>query len=520
MSVYGRDKEEARFHLKSNIDGVKQRTLKLRANNEQAIPIEIDENGVIHARGFVDENDHYELFLREGKLFYKKQDGVGFDRLVDVSLGTTTYRASVGASAKIVDAFYHLESPITAGVRVLAGYPMSHGDSKNEVNELFNIILSTDDRFLSPDKSNEAYNHASLYKSVSFKPLNYDVCIKAQKEVSNMQDLLVVKTGEWQYANAGGLWSGVKSGLKQEKIVFVTPHEILRESGSTINTGVLMTGVKSMAGSVTGITVPTYSGASRLMPEIVHTGINVISSRNYIFESGKMLSGGMTATRRTELYSGYTGGDFTQHSGILLQALSGYVNTGVVWETHTQNYPFYKEYSGRAKRTKRVISGYNEYGRALYNGKTTGYLKDNFATSYNWDGVIPAGTPFKIEYWSTNGRTLGHDGAFQVVPVNWGSGIEANVTGSAVGRSKVSYEYASADAGRRAQGSIFNSLKALYVLNGIINSGSNFKSWNNFKNGIAGFQKENKYGDATFQSAWTGVHGDAINNFSTGAAYQ
>lgn len=518
MSVYGRDKEEARFHLKSNIDGVKQRTLKLRANNEQAIPIEIDENGVIHARGFVDQNDHYEIFLKKGKLFYKKKDGVGFDRLVDVSLGETTYRVATAAAAKIVDAFYHLESPITTEVGGLARYPIGFGASKGEVNDLFKVITSTNDRFLFPDKSNEAYNHASLYKSVSFKPLNYDVCIKAQKEVSNMQDLLVVKTGEWQYANAGGLWSGVKSGLKQEKIVFVTPHEILRESGSTINTGVLMTGVKSMASSVTGSSVPTYSGASRLMPQIVNTGINIISSRNYIFESGKMLSGGMTATRRTELYSGYTGGDFTAQSGQVLQALSGYVNTGVVWETHTQNYPFYKEYSGRAKRPKRVISGYNEYGRALYDGKTTGYLKDNFATSYNWDGVIPAGTPFKIEYWSTNGRNLGHEGAFQVVPANWGSGIEVNVTGSAVGRSRVSYEYAAGEAGRLAQTNIFNSVKALYVLNGIINSGSDFKSWNAFRNGISSFQKENKYGDPTFQSSWTGVHGDAINNFSTGAA--
>jgi hypothetical protein len=523
MSVYGREKEDPKYHYKSDIDGIKKRVLKLRANNEQATPIEIDENGIIHARGFIDQNDNYEIFLKGSKLFYKKEDGVGLQRTVDVALQTTKYESTISAHAQINDAFALVTNPIFVTPLKFVGPSLLNPTTSKEVRESLSAQDRLRERIISTSKGNPAFNHVTLYKSISYKPFNYDVCIKAASEVKNMNDLLVVKTGEWQYAYTGGGWSGNVSGLKQEKIVFVTPHEIIRQSGVTINPSVLTTGTKSNnltinpnSGILTGEWLPSYSGAVRNIPQVVLTGINTVSSKNYIFESGKMLSGGATYTRRQELYSGITGSNFSSTSGVTNQVLTGYIDTGVQWEAHTQNYPFYKEYSGRAKRPERVISGYNRYGRALYDGKTTGYLKDNFATSYDWDGVIPSGTPFKLEYWSTDGKTQGHEGEFLITPCNWNKTMRVDITGVGVGVSTDSYEEATNNAGANVQRFLSTKLNALYVLNGIITSGSDFWHYNDFLNGYAGYQKKNGYDEPMLAQSWTGSHGHEIANFITG----
>lgn len=526
MSSYlGRRFNDPKYHIGSNIssDG-KKKTLKLRANSEKATEVEIDEDGIVYARGFIDLNDDYELFLKNGKLYYSKSDGVGYVRELDIAQGETTFIQAVQMIEGWSDflAYFQIPQERMSYLDVNRGfkYKKFKQSSQNKISSWYNV----GEYVIFPEKSNEEYNQIYLADKISYKPFNYDVCIKPVQDVEKIFDIICIKTGEYNIVS-DGLFAGKPSGLKQEKIVWVSPHESIGQSGVTLHTGISFSGYRNIGGmSTTGILAgqasATYSGVVQTVDRVVKTGIKILTSQNYILQSGQMLSGGATYNHSSKYYSGYSGiGDHA--------VLTGYKTSGVTSPAYLENTLFYQNYSGRMKRPKRPITGRFLNGNPMYGPKTTGYLKDNFATSYQWNGIIPSGTPFTIEVWNSNGRNYGHDSQFGIFPYTGVHGVsggnwpyttfEIVMTGQSKGGGD-SWFAAEADGVYKAYQKILDKHEALLISNGIWETGSKGLRYAKKKRGEGGVaQKAGPNNDFRFNQSWTGVHGAEIVSGITGS---
>ena len=159
-------------------------------------------------------------------------------------------------------------------------------------------------------------------------------------------------------------------GLYSEKIIYVSPHVLKEANGVFLKTGELQY-YKS-----DGVTPATYSGnkwtatgnGSFMVEE---TGYRFPSSdRTLIYKDTALRSGHYLS------FINYDGGD---------TLIPTYAPSSV-----TGTY-FYSAYSGHKQVSGRV-------------------------DARPWDGVIPAGTPFKVESWAFNGDSIGFNGQLAVIP--------------------------------------------------------------------------------------------------------
>jgi hypothetical protein len=162
------------------------------------------------------------------------------------------------------------------------------------------------------------------------------------------------------------------AGILNEKIVYVSPHVVMQDTGVF-----LYTGKEQSYKTVNGVQQPaTYSGNLRMA-----TGNGEFLARREPYSyptsvrckllEANPLSGGMNF-----LYE-----DTDTNTSITSKSPT------TVTGTH-----FYSQYAEHKKVKNKVYSG-------------------------EWRGVIPAGTPFKIESWAFNGDMLGYDGKLCVRPV-------------------------------------------------------------------------------------------------------
>ena len=521
-SNYGRRFNDPKYHLDSNIsDDGRKKTLKLRANSPQATEVEIDEDGVIYARGFVDLDDDYKLFVKNGKVYYKKDAGHGYVAEIDVAESSTECIANFQLAQSWSEFIAYYESPVERLEYALVNEHGRYAKYKDESQTLIKSWMENGETIVWPEKSNEEYNGIYLANKVSYKPFNYDVCIKPVKGVDGINDIICIRTGEFNTV-AAGLYAGKNSGIKQENIVWVSPHESLTVSGLTLQTGVSYSGYaglggKSVTGSLAGQNAATYSGVQRLVDKTVFTGIKILTSKNYSLPEGQMLSGGATYNHSSTYYSGY--------SGVGSEAvITGYKTSGVASPANLENTLFYQNYSGRMKRPKRPVTGYFGNGKPMYGPKATGHLKDNFATSYAWNGIIPSGTPFSIEVWSSDYRDYGFDGTLGIYPYtgvggNWPyTTFEIDLTGDAEGRGQ-NWSIAEAESVGKAYTSVLNKHKALLIKNKIWQSGSKGVKYVKMKRGEGRYSETAGAGnDFRFNQSFTGIHESGIVAGRSGSA--
>tara|TARA_Y100000593_G_scaffold93397_1_gene188117 strand:+ start:1161 stop:2747 length:1587 start_codon:yes stop_codon:yes gene_type:complete len=526
-SYYGRRFNDPKHHLDSEISSEgRKKTLKLRANSPQATEVEIDEDGIIYAKGFVDLNDDYEIILKHGKVYYAKDAGLGYHKEIDISSSDTTYYYSSQISESWSGMLAYFEMPIQRFDHTDFTNVGKYKKYKKSTKTLVSKWIGNGENIVWPEKSNEEYNGIHLADRISYKPFNYDICLKPEADITNISDIICIKTGEFNTVSAG-LYSGKNSGIKQENIVWVSPHESLTMSGLTVKTGVSQSGYARLGGvSVTGMlsgqNSASYSGAQRPVDRTVFTGIKILTSKNYTLASGQMLSGGATYDHSSTYYSGY--------SGVGNEAvITGYKTSGVTSPAHLQNTLLYQNYSGRMKRPKRPITGYFPNKKPMYGPKATGYLKDNFATSYQWNGIIPSGTPFSIEIWSSDYRDYGMDNSIGIYPYtgvhgvsggNWPySEIEIAITGIGHGEHNLNWLSAEENAKSKAYDEVLRKHKALLIKNKIWNSGSKGVRYSKMKKGEIGLRETAGPGnDFRFNQSWTGVHGAEIVSGRSGAS--
>ena len=177
-----------------------------------------------------------------------------------------------------------------------------------------------------------------------------------------------------------------QAGIKKETIVYVSPHEMITESGTFLSTG-----IHQYLG--TGGLPATFSGNL-----VIATGQDnkyTATKASFSYPSSKYLTMPSKLLGSTAISGG--------HPFLRVDPNTSLIQTGYA-QTYVTGTDFYKYY-----KDHKSVSG------KVYEGA--------------WDGKIPFGVPFKIEVWSFNGYMNGFTNK-----INIGSyGGNAVVTGVALG---------------------------------------------------------------------------------------
>ena len=282
--------------------------------------------------------------------------------------------------------------------------------------------------FYGKTSNNEGYDG-----TVTESPVYYRRFISNEAEMKNLYT--DVEINLW---DVYGDTNREKGGIQSEKMIYVSPHIIMQDTGVF-----LYTGKEQSYKSVSGVQQPaTYGGNLRMA-----TGNGEFLARKESFSyptsmrcalmENNPLSGNMRFL--------YEDPDTT----LSIESRSPASVTG----TH-----FYSQYASH-KRVK------------------------GFVHSGNWAGVIPAGTPFKVENWAFNGDMVGYDGTLCVRPVIphplvSGKMITLHALVSGEGQE---YDEAYANAMELSKEEMARQLNVLLVNSGVKNKNHRMKAWEKLK---------------------------------------
>jgi hypothetical protein len=397
---------------------------ELSIGTDNGFPIYVTEEGKVRAKGFIDANDNLEFKVNENDLV-SSFDTNDYTK-VEINLSNSKNKrffSKVPISFVFRNVFKKISGVI--GKVLYAGFPMVKFLPKS-LRKKIERAPSSYPFVLEKKINNKLYTRPMIGGSWH-KAYNVPVRLSVPGGINQIYDILVVKTGCFNYVNLSGTGTPiVRSGIKEEKIVFVSQHAESLFSGYISGTGAF-TRLDNRGSGV------HYSGASGVEYKLNLTGLNLISSLAYVIPSGSFLSGSLKYLK------------ITPESG-LAQDATGYSNlTGsLLYQLH---------------------SGYRSY----------------FNTGSNWNGVIPSGVPFKIETWSFNGVLAGYIGDICVMPVDQ-TGTQINLKTTKIGEG-ISYVSA-AEAGNEAiQSAIWqaqNSLEAELIDKKIMPKNSKYIKYTDF----------------------------------------
>jgi len=384
---------------------------EIKARSPGSIPVHVNSDGKIYARGFVDVNDNLEFFVEDGRLFSKFINNTigGSDiTVIDVSDGSKEHRAWKPMDFSLYSnfgSFYYGRREFD--VRGLQKFRFEPSYMKSSIgNAIYqkkfvysgSRDLYTGNNGVSSDLWTKTYKNQRW-----FKPYKVNMYLWPGG-FTNCNDLVIVKTGEYGTGQNG------KSGMAREEVCWISPHEVIKENKFIVESQFYHHSgeLKNSAGVVTGTGLFTYKGASGYRGKAVETGVAYLSSKNYYFPTGDVISGDMNWIRQETDANGLKTGVITQ--GRSPEFISG-----------TDFYKYYTDQQSKCSTTK-------------------------------WDGVMPANTPFKIEVWNANGTQEGFDGQFVLVPLipeitglN-ASGFILSITNTGYGVSDQSVEAAANEA--------------------------------------------------------------------------
>ena len=378
--------------------------------NPPATPIKINEDGSIEATSFIDTSQGG-MRPRE----FKPTDGVDgfyFEKPIDTrcyviyAAGNMekTFESTISTSYSLVNQFAKIRGKVKRfSFENLDRFIHADRYLKAGIKKL----LKLKNKFYFADKKFNTYINKPFVDSTTYGPYNYDTQIKVTEDLEFINDLLVIKTGNFHNVT---LSDGVGSVPSGENICFVSPHDFLAYTGVSdyITTGVTVENAYYTGHA--GTQLLDYSWT------VKHDGLtNLVDTHSL---TSKYITVPKDETLRTNIFYQKAQFDGTENKVT-------YTNQTLPSETDFNTF-LTRENTGRHGRAHSVISG-------------------------EWDGVIPAGAFIKIETWSTNPDYVGFDGELAIVPVNEeltcdfsatveGKGIDKNYSSSILKAMKKSYK--------------------------------------------------------------------------------
>ncbi len=263
--------------------------------------------------------------------------------------------------------------------------------------------------------------------TTNFGPYNYDVKLEVTKDIDFINDLIVVRSGDFsqkydrgskKYANTANRWG----------VAWVSPHNVVTHQGN---------GVYTLTGTTDVQTDITMTGAAAGYL----SGVVTLDKNYHVSNAGQCYS---LSSRHIQIPKGQN-----LHSGLNYYDVSRTSNIRQLQDTNPLSQRFYYTYT--------------EY---------TGNMNTE-----GWDGTIPSGVPFSIESWSTNPKYIGFDGEITIKPVSTSAPTctySADITGTA---SDLDYQQSVRKAVKEAKKRFHKALNKILVSKGIKNKSSRQKRY-------------------------------------------
>ncbi len=298
-------------------------------------------------------------------------------------------------------------------------------------------VLKDKQEYIFTEKIHDTLWSQIFIDKTKFGPYNYDVQLQITKDIEMINDLIVVRTGDFyeKYDRSARKNCYLPNNWG---IAWVSPHAVVNYASegnfalSDVQVESKFTGGASIY-SGEGLIKKTYNVTNKI-------DTYALTSKFYNIPAGQKLYSGLTFTEIPK------SGDLIEHIG----------------EPAADKNDFYYNY--------------------------TGYHKTGSVTKYNtggWDGVIPSGTWFDIETWSTNPRYIGFDGEITIQPVSSTAPTctySATTSGTA---SDLDYHQSVRKAIKQAKKKFFKQLNNILVSKGIKNQGSRSKRYNKMLERVA-----------------------------------
>ena len=405
---------------------------ELSIGTDAGFPVYITEDGKVRSKGFIDDNDNLEFSTHSSKVVTTHEISSLVSVKTEVGSGEKSFIATTPSIFDFQGIFKKL-----SGFFFSVSYrkfPFLKYLPKKLKKQIENYSQSYPFYLEYPRGGNEKFPKPIIIGGWN-KPYETPVMIYVGETLRTIADLLVIKTGCFNYVSLEGTGLPlVRSGIKEEKIVYVSPHEKITISG-------YITGQKNYQRINSAGENATFSGSAGVEGCVYLTGLSRLSSSAYSLERGGFISGS-SVYKKISLELGsfsYVSGDPDLTESLLYQSYSGYQN--------------------------------------------------RFSTNLNWNGVIPSGVPFKIENWSFNGELIGYEGELFVVPQ-----VEQDVTfsvekigkGLSTESSEEALSLAYSDAGKRSQ----NSIECGLISRKLLSENSKYRKYISF------IKKVNKDNDA------------------------
>lgn len=385
----------------------------LRIGADGGVPIKIKKDGTIEAKGFVDTTDNLEFFTKGTSIFAKYKVNRDTSLTLNLNTNTLSYNSLKSYFLKLKNAFLSYAYPKGSYSHIQKAKSNFLGRSIKRIAS--NILTSGSIFIYHFIRNNKVYAEKTSHR-MQTKIFKVPVQLKFANSFQSLNDLVVIKTGQFNYA--GAVRSGFVAGA--EKIVYVSPHEEFSGTAYYKTTG-------SFRHLGTGDLYSTFSGASGSGEALARSNYYYLSSKDYFFPSGYTLSGGAS-------YQKLDG-----NGDLVTVAASGSIK-----DTN-----FYSLYTGLT-------------GSSIYTGK--------------WDGIIPAYTPFYIETWSTNATSIGYEGTIEVTPASGFQNLDIEIVGFGIASSN-NQSSAESTAERKAHGSALRKLESTLIKMDVTESGRSLRQY-------------------------------------------
>ena len=334
------------------------------------------------------------------------------------------YKTTVTFKDEVKEAFAVYKNDVRRfAVETMDRYKKSPKPLKKKIDA---IHKAKNQYIFTEQRSNALWNQAYV-DGTTLGPYNYDVELHVTKDINFINDLIVIK-------------SGVSSGLNPTSnaigptknswgIAWVSPHIPVVNRGDAVYT---LTGTRYFQNNfyITGSGAEYLSGTTSFQKEY-GVGNNVachtLTSSPYRISAGQTISSGTVC--------------------------DNVHNNTSVSNVEPLQQDFYYLYDNKV---------YEHSGKLNTGG---------------WNGVIPSGTWFTIETWSTNPRYIGFDGEITVKPTGapefGGTDPTCTYAGSSQGTaSDLDYQQSVRKAIKQAKKKFHRSLNKALVSKGIKNKSS------------------------------------------------
>ena len=349
-----------------------QNLIEVAGKDKDHLNPKVTPSGTLYVENIVEKGSDgfgYEIDVKNDTYYFSKELDSNTDvRYVPRNIDKV-YSTTVEYKSEIKEAFAVFNSEVKRfAMENMDRYKTSPKPLRKKIDD---VIKNKNEYIFSDNRNGTRWNKIFI-DSTTLGPYNYDCKLHVTKDIDFINDLVVIRTGA--NVNRAHVQSGeayTSSSASGSNICWVSPHRSLVYSGEAIYTS---TGESYIQKAL-------YTGTTGEIAEYL-SGILTLEKDYHVSNAGQ------------------------SHA---LSSNGFRIPANQILDKDTNYYEFGSDYYDKGNELKVGALEDQEFYYVY-----TEY--QNRTNPSGWNGVIPSGTWFRIESWSTNPRYIGFNGEITVKP--------------------------------------------------------------------------------------------------------